>query len=741
MRAGMQIRILEVPDRRRSPSYLAALREGQVVRLAALRRLGVVTIAFVAVGLAVSTHATPDLSAQADLQRQGVVTLAATSPEVVNHWAPAIDQMQRDGSLMLRRVQQDAMLPGRLHERFTQIYKGVPVFGDEVVRETENGVPISLFGRLRANIDLDVNPALSESDALRIAGEAAHGTASRADLVILPMNDEACVLCYRTQIFTGSQLLVTFVDANNGTVVMQYDNLQRQSAVGLGTGVWGDSKKISTTAMSGGFVTEDRLRPALILTYDLLGNRAKVDSFLEGLTLLAPPDLASRPDNAWTDGAVVDAHVYGGWVYDYYWKRFNRQGLDDNNQSIVSLVHPVRRETATQESIYDPYYANAFYDPACQCIVYGDGVSSSALGPGAEVKPFSAALDIVAHELTHAVTDASSGLIYRNESGALNEAFSDIMGTSVEFFYQPAGSGPLKADYTIGEDLLMNMRSLSNPSQYGNPDHYSNRFGIGMQWDNGGVHTNSTIAGHAFYLAIEGGTNRTSRLTVSGVGPANREQIEKIFYRAFVYQLPPYASFYMARVATTHAAIDLYGVGSPAESAVTQAWDAVGVRLPGAGLTTTFSPDPAPVLRSSASFGALYTASLVASVSEFQGVGFTVTDYAAVVADSAGNILNLSTGTGDDFAGLFGDCGARSAHIPANGRVCGQVRVELGGDDSALLLFEFNGIDDNGNLGKFYSNVLGLGGQSPATGASRPAAAAQRNLLQALATQDQKRPR
>ena len=95
--------------------------------------------------------------------------------------------------------------------------------------------------------------------------------------------------------------------------------------------------------------------------------------------------------------------------------------------------------------------------------------------------------------------------------------------------------------------------------------------------DNGGVHTNSTIASHAFYLAIESGTNRTSRLAVQGVGSTNREQIEKVFYRGFTQLLPSNATFSLARAATIQAARDLYGTGSAPERAVTQAWTAVGV--------------------------------------------------------------------------------------------------------------------------------------------------------------------
>jgi thermolysin len=95
--------------------------------------------------------------------------------------------------------------------------------------------------------------------------------------------------------------------------------------------------------------------------------------------------------------------------------------------------------------------------------------------------------------------------------------------------------------------------------------------------DNGGVHINSGIANHAFYLAIEGGTNRTSGLAVQGVGAANREQIERVFYRAFTQMLPTNATFALARAATIQAARDLFGTNSNPERAVTQAWTAVGV--------------------------------------------------------------------------------------------------------------------------------------------------------------------
>jgi thermolysin len=321
------------------------------------------------------------------------------------------------------------------------------------------------------------------------------------------------------------------------------------------------------------------MRPPELTTFDLRGSLSRVLGFLNGQIKLTTNDVASDSDNTWTDPAAVDAHAYAGWVYDFYFKRFGRRGLDNANIPIFSIVHPANRSDVLRQtgSIVGTFYLNAAYF-GDGLMIYGEGLPPNMRDSGGQSWNFtSGALDIVAHELTHGVTEFSSDLIYRNESGALNEAFSDMMGASAEFFFQPTGDGPLHADYVMGEDVITpgGIRSLDNPAAYGDPDHYTRRY-LGAD-DNGGVHTNSTIATHAFYLAIEGGTNRTSRLSVQGVGAANREQIEKIMYRAFTELMPSNATFAVARATTIQAARDLYGAGSAAERAIMQAWTAVGV--------------------------------------------------------------------------------------------------------------------------------------------------------------------
>ncbi len=203
----------------------------------------------------------------------------------------------------------------------------------------------------------------------------------------------------------------------------------------------------------------------MISTYDF---RFNLNRFVLFLNSDGPPssifnrsDLATDDDNVWTDGAVVDAHVYAGYTYDYYFKQQGRRGLDNANIAIHSVTHAFRREDwrLYSSSVINSFFANAAY-LGDGIMYYGDGLPFNVTLDGQRYNYMSGALDVVAHELTHGVTDYSSQLIYQNESGALNEAFSDIMGTSVEFFQQPE-----KADYLLGEDVITpgGTRSMQNP--------------------------------------------------------------------------------------------------------------------------------------------------------------------------------------------------------------------------------------------------------------------------------------
>jgi bacillolysin len=520
---------------------------------------------------------------RAQVRRRAV---AATSVADLRSWDATVDRMKRDDALHVRRTTEDTELSGRVHERLDQFYKGVRVYGGDIARQSDRGLTVSIFGTIYEGIDLEVTPALSIDDMKAVLeGETgvSLGPGRIPELVILPDDAGPYRLTYRATVFKLDGDREYFIDAKTGAVVKTFKGARRQtgtSAIARGQGILGDDKKLSVSSQSGMFVTSDMLRPPALKTYDARGNVNRVLAFLNGDITLVTSDLASNTSTTWSDPVPVDGHAYVGYVYDYYFKRHGRRGLDNHNVAITSIVHPVRRNDVFTASIdvIGLFYTNAFY--CCDGVmVFGEGLPPGLFTqPGPQSWNFLAgALDVVGHELTHGVIDFSSGLIQGNEPGALNEAIADIMGTSIEFFYQPAGTGSMQADYAIGEDVVTpgGIRNMANPAAFGDPDHYSRRF-TGEE-DDGGVHINSTIVSHAFYLAVEGGTNRTSGLSVQGVGAANREQMEKVYYRAFMQLLPSNASFAVARQVTIQAARDLYGIGSAPERAVTQAWTAVGV--------------------------------------------------------------------------------------------------------------------------------------------------------------------
>ena len=505
--------------------------------------------------------------------------VAAASGAPLGEWSARVDRLVGSHELVPRLTRDDALIAGRRHERLAQLHRGVPVFGGELTRQSDDaGATLTVFGTYYEGIDVAVTPGLSSRAAAAKVAERSgrpFGRRGGPELVVLPLED-GYRLAWRIRAFfeTGFDVRQVFLDATSGEVLLEYSDVQAQAA-GIGTGVFGDQKKISVSTASAGYTTADRLRPPLISTYDFRFNVGRLNQFLSSpdpVANLTAADLGSDTDNVWSDGALVDAHAYAGYTYDYYYLRHGRHGLDNANIPMHSITHAVRREdwvfytTAT----VDTFLANAFY-LGDGIMYYGDGLPPGVVWFGQNVTYLAGSLDVVAHELTHGVTDYSSTLIYQGEPGALNEAFSDIMGTSVEFYFQPT-----RADYLLGEDAFTpgGIRSMQNPMAYGDPDHYSIRYtGSG---DNGGVHINSGIANNAFYLAIEGGRHRLGA-TVQGVGGANRAQVERVFYRAFTAFLAPSATFSQARAATIQAARELYGVGGAVETAVTQAWNAVGV--------------------------------------------------------------------------------------------------------------------------------------------------------------------
>jgi Zn-dependent metalloprotease len=508
--------------------------------------------------------------------------VAAAGEVEARVWDARVQGLLAEGRIALRARREDTLAPGRQHARYLQVHRGVPVVGADLAVQTSATEVVSVFGTLYDGIDLDPVPALTPDQAMqiveRLSGQPV-GPLDPPPLEVLPLDNGGFALVYIVPVMTPTDRVVHAIDARSGALVRARSELMTQSAVGRGRGVLGDEKKMSARAQGGAFVADDLLRPPRLETLDGKGNLGRALSLINGALAARDQDLATDADNVWADPPAVDAHAYAGYTYDYYFRRFGRRGLDGNDLRIRSIVHPVRLEDFSlySSTVVNLYYANAFY-AGNGVMVYGEGLPEGQTLGGQHFAAFAGALDVVAHELTHGVTQFTSRLNYQGETAALNESFSDMMGTGAEFFFQPPGNGPLRADYLLAEDITSPgaVRSMENPALFGDPDHYSTRYTGPL--DNGGAHTNCAIPNQVYYLAIEGGRNRTSGLGVQGVGGANREQIEKVMYRAFTLMMPASADFATARAVTLQSARDLYGAGSPAERAIGEAWTAVGVR-------------------------------------------------------------------------------------------------------------------------------------------------------------------
>ena len=253
--------------------------------------------------------------------------------------------------------------------------------------------------------------------------------------------------------------------------------------------------------------------------------------------------------------AGIDAHYGASATYDFLKEVLGRDSIDGAGEKLVSYVH-VRNN-----------FVNAFWDGDKMSYGDGDGKQSGPL----------TTLDIAGHEIAHGLTQRTAGLIYSGESGGLNESFSDIIGTGVE--WHAAQKNPdVKWNWTVGEaawtptngDPHDGLRYMNDPTK----DNYSvdNYKNYPKQTE---VHGSSGISNNAFYLLVEGGKNRTSGLEVKG--GIGMEDGLKIFGRALATYMTPKTNFAQAREATIKSATDLYGADSNQVQKVKDAWTAVGV--------------------------------------------------------------------------------------------------------------------------------------------------------------------
>ncbi|MEU4038092.1 M4 family metallopeptidase [Streptomyces collinus] len=512
---------------------------------------------------------------------------------------------------------QDVLLDpeGARHVRFVRTHNGLPVLGGDLVVHLNR--QLAYAGVTRA-ADHAVKPAttsakLTAGQAAAKAAQAAKGDASSAQLV-LDARDGAAALAYQVTVTDKGSASTVVVDAvtgkvrSNAPVADEFlspkliDTLRKRgetvdpatgtasasdSAGLLGSGVSGATSYpatahgtgktlfvgnvgLTTTATSRGHY---QLKDPSRYGTEIRDAKGKyTESFGAGTKFTNTTNVWGNGKTSSRASAAADAQYGVTKTLDFYKKTFNRKGIANNSKAARGMVH------------WGNKVGNAFWDPTCNCMLYGDG-------DGSVFKKPLVVLDVTGHELTHGVVEAtakleptfvdSDGNQY-GEPGSLNESLADIFGSNVEFYAKNTKDTP---DYLIGEKLGLAqkfLRRLDHPSldklegtiDYWSPDTYYTE-----------VHAGSGVSSHAYYLLAEGSGKKTigtvnynsptyDGSTVKGIG---RTKATAIFYRALTRYMVSTTDFHDARVATLKAAKDLYGATSTEYKTVNKAWAAVNV--------------------------------------------------------------------------------------------------------------------------------------------------------------------
>jgi len=483
----------------------------------------------------------------------------------------AIAKAADGDAFIARTVNVDA--DGTEHVRFDRTYRGLPVIGGDFVLHSRNGQVKGASLTLGSASRPGLSGRISAAEATIAAG-VEFGTdftgVQDARKVVFARNTSPR-LAYEV-VFTGTKRDQTptemhyFVDAASGKILDRWDMVHTAkpgSSTGGGTAATGTGKTLmygnvtlNTASSSGTFNMTDTTR----------GNGATYDALNKSYSTAArSATLFTDADNIWGNNATsdratvaADAHYGVATTWDYYKNEHGRSGIFNDGKGVKSYVH------VGTNWINAAWYNNAMY--------YGDG--------GSGYLPL-VSLDVAGHEMSHGVNQAEANLAYSNDSGGLNEANSDIMGTMVEFYANNAND---PGDYKIGEKLNANpLRYMYDPNLDGNYSYDCYPAG-GL----GGVdpHYSSGPANHFFYMLAEGTTsltktcapgdtkNATGSGSLTGIG---RTAAAAIWYRAIRDYMTSSTTYPGARTATLQAASAIYGTGSVQYNAVAAAWSAINV--------------------------------------------------------------------------------------------------------------------------------------------------------------------
>jgi bacillolysin/thermolysin len=405
---------------------------------------------------------------------------------------------------ILARSEGDSL--GMTHMHMAQVYQGVPVYAAGMaVHFNADGTIAAVNGRYVPEINISTDPQVTAEKAVSLTQETygtdvASSSLEPPQLVVWAPGGQEALLAWKVTLAADDPPM----------------------------------RLIS-------FIDAHSGKP--VAAYDALEDAKSRKTYTANNGTSLPGTLLITEGGSSSDSTAQNAHNNIGLTYDYYFNNFSRDSFNGNGAQLTSTVH------------YSTNYNNAFWNGSQ--MTYGDG-------DGSVFSPLGNALDVVAHELTHGVTQYSANLVYSYQSGALNESYSDVFGAMID-----------RDDWLMGEDVYTPgtpgdaLRSLSSPTTYGQPDHMNSY--VNTDSDNGGVHTNSGIPNKAAYnVAVAIG----------------KDKMEKIWYRTLTVYLNSGSQFADARDASIQAATDLYGASSAEVTAVSNGFTAVGIGSSGQSTTT-----------------------------------------------------------------------------------------------------------------------------------------------------------
>jgi len=549
---------------------------------------------------------------------------------------------------------------GFTHEKFQLYEQGIKVEFANYTLHSKEGKLVSMNGEFYALQNVKITPKLSNEAAF--AKAIAHTGAKqylwetpedaaamnyekpKGELVLLPDMEEQgqdrksdkVRLAYKFDIYATNPLSRgdLYIDAETGKVlfynatikhlgeyshggklksakinpVNEKETVNSKAAIVAANAAtrYSGTQVIQTTLSGSSYILADATRGLGINTY----NMKKGTSYTAAVNF-------TDADNNWTaaeynntnkDNGALDAHWGAEKTYDYWSAVHGRNSYDNAGAIIKSYVH------------YSSAYDNAYWNGSV--MTYGDGSGTYF--------DILTAIDVAGHEIGHAVCTYTANLAYQKESGAMNEAFSDIWGACIEY-----NAAPTKSTWLIGEDIErrsghLALRSMSNPKSEGQPDTYGGTNWVNVSCtptssnDYCGVHTNSGVLNHWFYILSVGksGTNDIgSAYNVTGI---TIEKAAKIAYRLESVYLTANSTYANARTSGIQSAIDLYGAGSAEVIATTNAFYAVGIGAAYSGSTDTVAPTAPTSLAASGTTGTTTNLTWTASTDNVAVTGYDI---------------------------------------------------------------------------------------------------------------------